>query len=144
MALTWDLTEIEGHDALCWIETDEKNDDGEPLREMAPLTNAFIWSTIAIGIGHWTSENLAEVYTRLKFLERIDGCLMYRTVDGKREDAPLTPEQVASHRGLRCNVTLEPRRAWLKRQAETLANQCEGEYKRWALTQLAAATGGEA
>jgi hypothetical protein len=145
MPLTWDISEIENYEDLK-IEAGE-NDQGEKLWKLDPLTDGFIWATLAIGIGHWTGENAAEVYTRLKFLERIDGCLMYEVKDGVRADRPLTPEDVARHIGLRTNVALESRTKWLNRQSKMLAQQIEGEYKRWALAQFGetlAAKGGEA
>lgn len=114
MALSWDLSEIADHEDL-WHEQEEKGEDGEPRYKLDAITEGFIWATIGIGIGHWTADEAPEIYARLKLVEKIDGPLFYKMVDGKREDTLVTPEMVLRHVGLRTNVSHEARGRWRNR-----------------------------
>ena len=122
MALHWDLSAVENGDELCWIEATEDNPNhgieaGKSY--LNPITNALIWSTIAVDLPGPTAENVGEFYARLRLTERVFGPFLIRAeVDGKRpegEAAMITIDEVIAHIGLSCNVSTKSRAQWLKR-----------------------------
>jgi len=121
LALTWDLTRIEDSD-VCWVEATQDDPNhgivkGE--KYLNPITNALIWSTIAVDLPGPTAENVGEFYARLRLTERVFGPFLIRAeVDGKRpegEAAMITIDEVIAHIGLSCNVSTKSRAQWLKR-----------------------------
>ena len=76
MALTWDLTKIKDSDKVCWIETDEKNDKGEPVYDMNPITNVMIWGSMFIGMDTITEKTYKEFHKRLIEMEIVTGAGM--------------------------------------------------------------------
>lgn len=125
MALTWDISKIDGKDDLCWVEAPED----EPMRGIVkgekylnPLTECMIFMTLATGIGRITLKNAAEFYARVSFLEDLQGNMLVRPADenGVRAeglDARITAEEVWKHIGLVTNASFkdETRAVWLKR-----------------------------
>lgn len=107
MALHWNLEAIENHKEVCWIETDEKGDDGEPRVRMNPVTETLIFMTMAVRMGSITEANADDFYARVGLIERLDGAMMHKYEDGERKDKFFTPEDIHAHIGLVCNVTTE-------------------------------------
>jgi hypothetical protein len=121
MALRWDLSKIQDQD-VCWVEaTQDDPNHGIVAGEkyMSPVTNALIWSTIAVDLGAITEENAGEFFARVRMWETVFGSFLIRAeVDGKRPEgaaAFITESEVRSHIGLSCNVTSVSRAKWLKK-----------------------------
>lgn len=119
MALTWDITNVKPHERLAYLgendpETKKHNGWHEwptEWKEAASATQACVFSTMAIGIGHWTEENIDEVVYRLDMYHKVTGPML------ANNDGPyMVPEEhVRALVGLRTNVPYEPRNAWLIR-----------------------------
>lgn len=116
MALNWDTEKIENHEEICW-ERREATPTQAAGRYLKPLTEAFIWTSISIGIGQWNEVNAAEVYARLKIIEALDGSFIMRMNDdtGKFEQHRISPQDVIDHIGLSVNVSYESRKDWAQR-----------------------------
>jgi hypothetical protein len=123
MALRWDLSGIANKDEVCWLESPEDLPmQGVKKGEMVmnPVTNALIWSTIAVDLPGPTVENAGEFFARLRVHEMLNGPFLIRAEreDGTRpegEDAFITMDEVIAHIGLSCNVSPVSRAKWLKR-----------------------------
>ena len=76
MALTWDLTNIKDSKQVCWIETDEKNDKGEPMYDLNPITNVLIWGSMFVGMDIITEKTYKEFHKRLIEMEIVTGAGM--------------------------------------------------------------------
>src|SRR4051812_12975814 len=111
MSLDWKIDQIENYKEVCWIETGEQHEDGEPKVRLNPVTEALIYNTISIDIGVITYDNAGEVYARTKILEAVNGCML--TKDGK--ESPMTIEDIRAHIGLWCNVSFKSRKEWAQR-----------------------------
>lgn len=127
MSLNWTLDKIADWDSVCYMAAPcdiPSQFIAEGDRMMNPVTNALIWSTIAVDLPGITRENAAEFFARLRFTERLDGPMLIRAeVDGKRPEgyaAFITPEEVVAHIGLTANVTAKSRAQWLKRFSNDL------------------------
>jgi hypothetical protein len=107
MSLTWDLQNIKDYKTVCWIETGEKDDKGEPVTRLNPVTNTLIWMTMAVKLGSITEANAADFYGRLRIMEKLDGPFLYKIENGEKIDRYFTPEEIHAHIGLVCNVTSE-------------------------------------
>ena len=59
--------------ALNWNIEDCKNYKELTTDKEWPITNALIWSTIAIGINEITSKNVKKVFTRIRIDENLSG-----------------------------------------------------------------------
>lgn len=102
MALHWDLTAIEAHKTLCWINVRE-GEDGKEVADINPVTDALIWSTMAVGMGKITDENYEEFYRRTRALASIHGPML-RNSDGGNA---IALADVRDHIGLKCNVSYQ-------------------------------------
>ena len=110
MALNWDITKCNNMEAL--------QSDTE-----WPVTNAVIWSTLAVEIGDLTEKTVNEFYARVKLWETVNGALTY-TKDGA--DYFITLEDLRKRIGLSTNVSNLPRGKWLKRIERIIA---ENQWK---------------
>jgi hypothetical protein len=104
MSLNWNVEQVVNHEQVCFIETDEKDSEGKPLRRMNPVTDALIWATISIKLGEITEANADDFYARLAIMEKLSGPFL---VDGEGNSRYITPEEVKAHIGLYCNVANE-------------------------------------
>ena len=128
MSLNWTVSDIADWESVCYMTAPcdiPTQGITEGDRMMNPLTNALIWSTIAVDLPGITRENAPEFFARLRFTERLDGPFLIRAEgpDGKRpegEDAFLTVDEVIDHIGLTANVTPKSRSAWLKKLSRDL------------------------
>lgn len=88
---------------------------------MSPITNALIWSTMAVGIGSIDDETAEEFFYRLEFLRKLGlyGSITLWEGDAETgtwgEPRGVTLEEVQAHKGLRTNVTHETRASFVKR-----------------------------
>lgn len=98
--------------------------------EHKAMTEALIFSTMSIGMGRWTAENIDEVFARLKLIEALYGALVYEMRDGKRNDHHLTPEDVRRYIGLRTNVAPETRASFVKRHVSDARTGMLGDWTR--------------
>lgn len=121
MALRWDLSKIQDED-VCWVEATQDDPNHGVVagkKYMSPVTNALIWSTIAVDLGAITEANAGEFFARVRMWESVYGPFLIRAeVDGKRPEgaaAFITESEVRSHIGLSVNVVDVPRAKWLKR-----------------------------
>jgi len=112
MALSWNVEKIENHEELLVGEGDE--------RELDALTQAFIWTSLATGLGKGWSLDIdfaPEFYARIKLYERVHGSLVRRVDDETGEIKPywVTPEDVLRRVGLETNVSPVTRAEFIKR-----------------------------
>lgn len=130
MALTWDLTDIEDNENLCWIETGEKDDngelklgrDGKPEARMNPVTEALIFNCMFVGLRGITAENVGVYAARTALNQKLHGDLLI----GPDGPEPIKTEDVHAHIGLRCNVSDESDTVWIKRQVtEDYKRECK-------------------
>ena len=117
MALTWDIKGIKDEDKICWIETDKKNDKGESVKEMNPITDVLIWGSMFIGMDAITEKTYKEFHKRLIELEIITGkgMLTKESEDGKatyQEFRQPTLEEIQLHIGLKTNASRMDSKKW--------------------------------
>ena len=117
MALTWDVKGIKDEDKICWIETDKKNDKGESVKEMNPITDVLIWGSIFIGMDAITEKTYKDFHKRLIELEIITGkgMLTKESGDGKatyQESRQPTLEEIQLHIGLKTNASRMDSKKW--------------------------------
>jgi hypothetical protein len=86
MSLDFNLTKIKNYKSVCWR--------GE---NMNPVTEALIWSTMAVGIGVISDKTLDKFSQRLRVWERVHGPFLH----GR---GPITRAEVEDHLGLSTNV----------------------------------------
>lgn len=105
MALTYDLS-------ACNESVEFLTSDSE-----WPITQTLIFQTMGIGIGDWKQADAAEIFSRIKFLEKIYGSFVYRTDEaGNRTDYFFTVEDIQRRIGLKTNVfPKETRSSFIKR-----------------------------
>jgi hypothetical protein len=124
------LEAIEDHKQRCFVETGEKDSDGEPLYRMATVTETLIFATMAVQMGSITEANADEFYARLKFIEALDGPFMYQSKDGERSDRYFTPEDIQAHIGLVCNVSTTTTAAFFGHLRREHFKSMKGHYQR--------------
>ena len=89
MSLNYDFSKVSEHEKL----HEDKNE--------WQLTDTLIWLTMAVGIREITEKNYVEFYSRLHFLEKLEGTFV--NADGKPRY--YTIEDVKRRIGLSTNVT---------------------------------------
>lgn len=100
MALHYELEKIEGFKELCYIE-DGKNNAGEPMFRVHPVTEALIFSMMNLHVGgEITQANHEEVFRRLYIMQELHGAWL-RNGDGTERFISL--EDVKNHIGLWTN-----------------------------------------
>ena len=99
MPLDYDLGNIKNYGTVCWL-----HDDADNRRHMNPVTHNLIFSTIRVGMGEITKDNVHEFFVRLSMMEGFD-----------RLDKT-TWEEVTQHIGLKTNVfPKESTSKWFKK-----------------------------
>lgn len=101
MSLNWELKDIADWQSVCRT----------PEGRLAPVTEALIWTTMAVGIGDLSEKNAGEFYARMKLLRALDGGIGVYDETGERA---ITADEVRAHIGLWTNATTEKRDAWVK------------------------------
>lgn len=95
MALTWTWDEGVERDDLGWVENPRGG------FTVAPVTQAVIFATMAVGINHITAATVDKFAERVAAWESAHGTMLTST-DGPR---PLTRDDVYDHIGLHTNAS---------------------------------------
>ena len=114
MSLNWNLQNIHDHKNVCYVTStydDPMRDIKVGDRIMNPVTNALIWSTIAIDIGDWNAATMPMVWARISAYQSLLNPLMQDEAGGRF----FTKEEVMAHTGLYCNVSFVRDAPWRKR-----------------------------
>ena len=112
------MTNIKDSKQVCWIETDEKNDKGEPMYDLNPITNVLIWGSMFVGMDIITEKTYKEFHKRLIEMEIVTGSGMLRAEKtGDNETTYLdtrqpTLEEIQLHIGLKTNASRMESRKW--------------------------------
>jgi len=122
VALRWNVESVEDSENVCWVEATQDDPNHGIVagkKYMSPVTNALIWSTIAVDLPGITEANAGEFFARIRIWETLFGAWLVRAeVDGVRPEgaaAFITEDEVVAHIGLTCNVSPVSRAKWLKR-----------------------------
>lgn len=104
MALTWNVEDFPHK-----VHEDGTDAAGVQLYSLDRVTEALVFSTMAIDMGEITEKNAQEFYERLYAWERSRGALLRQR---ENEGAPwtdryITPADVLEHVGMRTNVVTE-------------------------------------
>ena len=96
---------IKDYDKVCYIPDEkEKNEKGEPLYNLNPITNYLRIATMGIGLHSITEKNYKDFYQRLMFQRELSE---YKTYLGT-----ITLDDVKSHIGLE----VQQSRSWMKEE----------------------------
>lgn len=106
MSLNWDISDCANSEELL-------------TEEQWPMTEFMIFSTMIVGIGKITEENVSEYYSRIRFYERLNGHF-FKTKDefGNFEGKDFPPSELKKYIGLRANVSYEETEGWISRISE--------------------------
>jgi hypothetical protein len=99
-----------------------------------PTTEAFIWSTMSIGMNRITEENASEFYARLTMWERLchGELIQKRNPETKKwEYVRVSYDDVKKRIGLYTNASNETRSEWLKRITKYINRELD-DYKSYA------------
>jgi hypothetical protein len=114
MSLNWNVSKIHDYENVCWV----KKEDGSEVLNGA--TNCLIWSTMAVGLGEISENNLEEWLWRLEFLKGV----------GRTEPNLCDLDLLEQHIGLKCNVIDEPRGKWSNRIIKTFKQDIDYKVRR--------------
>lgn len=131
MSLNWNVEDVKDYETVCFYKAtvaDPNHGIEVGDRCMNGVTSALIWLSLATMIGHIREDNAAEVYARIKLIEKLDGAMMRKG----GEDYFLTREDVQAHIGLSTNASFkdEPRSKFLKRTATRFLDEAAQSYTR--------------
>ena len=119
MSLQWDLTKIENHQDLCWLENKDPNKKEGDNFYLNPVTEALIHLSMFTGINRITEKNYKELALRLVELEIIGIAWLPQETDTEStshlpNNLKRNPrkDEVKSHIGLSTNVTPRNNRQW--------------------------------
>jgi len=138
MSLDWNITKVRDREAL-YIKVVQgpmgehayfdpaKHKDPDARYMLNPVTDALVWATIPLCIGHITERGWREFYQRVQLYEFYRGPL----VSTKH---PITPAIIHRHIGLTTNVTQDNRRwrANLSAWQNEAARQLKEPEEPWA------------
>lgn len=108
MALSWDITKCDEHEGLWSVEN-------------KAMTEQMIWLMMAIGISEIKVTNWADVYARIKVLEKLDGAYINKSVKSSITNEQTlmpvyySPVDIARRIGITTNVSDEKYSVWFKR-----------------------------
>lgn len=97
--------------SLNWNVTKCKNSEELVNEKEWPITNALIWLTMIVGIGHITEKKVPEFLARVRFIEKLQGTY-FLSKDGK--NLPIEKEWVLKRVGLKTNVSDITRNQFVK------------------------------
>jgi hypothetical protein len=133
MAIRWDITRIQNNDDLYipgvnnpmggWKPVKPGTEDDKYLNH---ITNALIWSCVAVELNGITEENFEEFFIRLHIWERVSGPSCYGP---KGESEHLTLADVKRHIGLHVNTSNKSRTFFLRKVNNYLVKQAEDDLK---------------
>lgn len=144
MSLNFNLGDIKNHRRKCWIPKAKADEMGWPGFDrnargaaMHPNTKLLIFQTMAVGIGRITEANVAEFYTRIKLLEKLNGLtdgwwgIEPTATKSEWTHRPIEPKDIEGHIGLETNVPDEPRAEWQRRIIKRDLDSWHYEAKRY-------------
>lgn len=103
MSLNWNIEDVVNYEEVA-IRHDSYGDNDHLTREelvQSLITQAVVFRTAAVGIGHITEENAEEFTLRSKMYEEMNGMSLYIG----DEDYSLTLEDITRRIGLMTNVS---------------------------------------
>mgnify|MGYP003135708927 FL=1 len=96
---------IKDYDKVCYIPDEkEKNEKGEPLYNLSPITNYIRIATMSIGMHSITEKNYKDFYQRLMFQRELS--------EYKEDLLIITLDDVKAHIGLE----VQQSRSWMKEE----------------------------
>lgn len=125
MPLTWDTTKVKyfqnNKDEL-WVKYNEGTPD--EYEDVNAETKSLIFISMAIGIGHFTISNAADVYARIKVLEKYRDLYLYKEFDelAQPKNVYVTADIIKKHIGIGMNVGYENKKEWINRTHKSLSN----------------------
>ena len=94
---------IKDYDKVCFVPDEkEKNEKGQPLYNLNPVTNLLRMATMSIGMHSITKENYKEFYFRLMFQQKLS----------QYDLDKINIEDVKNHIGL----NVQQSRSWMKEE----------------------------
>ena len=94
---------IKDYDKVCFVPDEkEKNEKGQPLYNLNPVTNLLRMATMSIGMHSITKENYKEFYFRLMFQQKLSEYNLDK----------INIEDVKNHIGL----NVQQSRSWMKEE----------------------------
>jgi hypothetical protein len=94
---------IKDYDKVCFVPDEkEKNEKGQPLYNLNPVTNLLRMATMSIGMHSITKENYKEFYFRLMFQQKLS----------QYDLDKINIEDVKNHIGLE----VQQSRSWMKEE----------------------------
>jgi len=135
MSLTWDITDIENYQDLCWVEnTDPNKKEGENF-SLNPVTEALIHLSMFTGIPRITAKNYKELGKRLVELEILGIAVLPQEEVGDvwTDNLNMTskmmrnprPDEVKLHIGLNTNVNSRDQKKWGHEVRRLIREQAE-------------------
>lgn len=121
MSLTWDLTEIDNYQDLCWVENKDPNKKEGENFSLNPVTDALIHLSMFTGIPKITPKNCKELAKRMVELEILGIAVLPQEMSDVWTDVSHMPTQmkrnprpkeVQSHIGLQTNASSLDQKKW--------------------------------
>lgn len=126
MALTYDLTGIEGFKDKCYVGSVE-----EGTNRLHPVTEAIVFYMRLVNVGsHLTECLVPEFLARVRFLDQLEGKPLLVAPDpetGNLKEQPLTREQVQEHLGLKVNVKSVSWERFVTQKADSFRREHRGQ-----------------
>tara|TARA_Y100000310_G_scaffold34266_1_gene32431 strand:- start:5416 stop:5907 length:492 start_codon:yes stop_codon:yes gene_type:complete len=132
MALTWDITEIENYQDLCWVENEDPNKKEGENFSLNPVTDALIHLSIFTGVPKITTKNYKELVKRLVELEILGIAVLPQEEVTNNSHMPSQmkrnprPSEVKLHIGLKTNVNARDQKKWGNEVRRLVREQAEG------------------
>lgn len=131
MALHWNVDRCADREKFFYTTPDG-------YKKLRDVYENIVLLTAGVDIGEITEKNAVEFLTRLRVLERIDGCFIYRKdEEGKIVPSPFTYEQVSDMIGMHTNATTRSRAGFMKKIAQSIARDAErsasDSHKLWLI-----------
>jgi len=121
MALTWDLGKIDGYKEVCFIPEIDLDGTISGDKQMNPVTEVLIWTTMLVGINQITDKTYVDFYKRIKLLEETGSHLLSGTDEkGNLVESNPSLQDIYFHRGLSTNATRWTEKQFCKRLGERL------------------------
>tara|TARA_Y100000296_G_C5151314_1_gene246554 strand:+ start:652 stop:1140 length:489 start_codon:yes stop_codon:yes gene_type:complete len=121
MSLTWDLTEIDNYQDLCWVENKDPNKKEGENFSLNPVTDALIHLSMFTGIPKITPKNCKELAKRMVELEILGIAILPQEMSDVWTDVSHMPTQmkrnprlneVQLHIGLKTNASSLDQKKW--------------------------------
>ena len=132
MGLQWDISKIDNHQDLCWIENTDPNKKENENFMLNPITEALIHLGMFTGISKITEKNHRELSKRLMELEIVGlAVIPDQTEETSGSHIPSKmmrnprPHEVKLHIGLETNVSQKDARKWKTQLTNIIRDQAE-------------------